>query len=117
MPAPTAEEFAALPEATRRYIMALEQQTVPASAVRDAIVWRETAEALVVRVRELKAVPSVVWHPVAEVPPRADPYLVTREVNGRRFVAVSIYSGEEWWADGLLGEVVAWAVPPEPWKG
>ena len=35
--------------------MALEQQTVPASAVRDAIVWKETAHALLVRIRELEA--------------------------------------------------------------
>jgi hypothetical protein len=54
-PAPTTDEFEALPPATRAYIMALEQQTVPASAVRDAIVWRETALALAARVRELEA--------------------------------------------------------------
>jgi len=70
---PTTEEFEALPEATRRYIMALEQQTVPSSAVRDAIVWKETAIALAVRVRELEAELASSRPGVAQAVPRAAP--------------------------------------------
>ncbi|HWA29073.1 MAG TPA: hypothetical protein VG734_25710 [Lacunisphaera sp.] len=55
MRTPTNADLDALPESVRAYIMELEQQTVPNSAVRDAIVWRENALALAVRVRELEA--------------------------------------------------------------
>lgn len=52
---PTTEQINALPEPLRRFIAALETIADPACSIRDAIVWRETAEALAVRVRELEA--------------------------------------------------------------
>lgn len=52
---PTTEQINALPAPLRRFITALETIADPACSIRDAIVWRETAEALAVRVRELEA--------------------------------------------------------------
>lgn len=70
---PTVEEFEALPRAVQRYIMALEQQTIPASAVRDAIVWKENALALVVRIRELEGELAANRPGLAQAVPRGEP--------------------------------------------